>query len=132
MKKYYAMILIACISLMLAACRNPNSVVIDEYDTSKLGGDFVKSNDGAYDIGANKDGMPIFKNPDKAFNQALIDYADGFAAIQKEFDLKPISKRNWKEYENYGCQLSGDNDEDIRKQGVKISQFFDIYENSFK
>lgn len=52
MKKYYAMILIICMVLMLTACSNPNSEVVDEYDTSKLGGDFVKSNNEAYDIGA--------------------------------------------------------------------------------
>lgn len=131
MKKYYDMILIVCMVLMLTACSNPNSEVVHEYDTSKLGGDFVKSNNEAYDIGANKDGMPIFKDVDKAFNQALIDYADGITAIQREFDLKPISSKNWEEYKTYGWQLSTD-DKDILKQGGEITRFFDIYENSFK
>ena len=132
MKKYYIITLIVCIMLILTACGNPNSEVVDEYDTSKLGGDFVKSGNEAYDIGANKNGMPIFKDTDKAFDQALIDYADGFTAIQKEFDLKRISKKNWEVYESYGWQLSADNNEDIRNQGKEITSFFDIYENSFK
>lgn len=137
MKKYYTIVLITAIILimgivfMITTCGNPNGEVVGEYDTSKLGGDFIKSGNDAYNIGANKDGMPIFKDNDKAFNQALIDYADGFLAIQKEFDLKLISKKSWGEYATYGWQLSTD-DKDILKQGQEITKFFDIYENSFK
>jgi hypothetical protein len=75
--------------------------------------------------------MPIFKDTDKAFNQVIIDYADGFTAIQEEYVLKPISKKSWKEYKTYGWQLSTHN-EDIRNQGNQITQFLDIYENSFE
>lgn len=117
--------------LMLTACGNSKSEVVGEYDISKLGGDFLKSGNEAYAIGTNKDGMPIFKDTDKAFNQAIIDYTEGFTAIEEEYDLKPISKKNWEEYKTYGWQLNPDN-EDVRKQGSQITQFFDIYENSFK
>ena len=123
--------LIIGIILMITACGISNGGVVGEYDTSELRGDFIKSGNDAYDIGINKDGMPIFKDNDKAFNQALIDYADGFSAIQKEFDLKPIGEKNWEEYKIYGWQLSTD-DKDILKQGGEITRFFDIYENSFK
>lgn len=132
MEKYCIIILIVCMMLVLTACGNLNSEVVGEYDTSKLGGDFVKSSNEAYAIGSNKDKMPVFKDTDKAFKQALIDYAEGFKAIQKEFNLKPINKKNWEAYKTYGWQLSADNDEEIRKQGREITQFFDIYENSFK
>lgn len=131
MKKYFISLLTIYMILILTACVNSNSEVVGEYDISKLGGDFLKSGNEAYAIGANKNGMPIFKDTNKAFNQALIDYADGFAAIQEEYNLKPISNKNWEEYKTYGWQLSTDN-EYIRKQGSQISQFFDIYENSFK
>ena len=117
--------------LMLTACGNSKSEVVGEYDISKLGGDFLKSGNEAYAIGTNKDGMPIFKDTDKAFNQAIIDYTEGFTAIEEEYDLKPISKKNWEEYKTYGWQLTTDN-KDVRKQGSQIAQFFDIYENSFK
>lgn len=131
MKKYFIMILTICMILMLTACGNSKSEVVGEYDISKLGGDFLKSGNEAYAIGTNKDGMPIFKDTDKAFNQAIIDYTEGFTAIEEEYDLKPISKKNWEEYKTYGWQLTTDN-EDVRKLGSQISQFFDIYENSFK
>mgnify|MGYP003550872844 FL=1 len=76
------------------------------------------------------DGMPIFKDTNKALEQALIDYADGFTAIQKQYNLAPVNDENWKNYKTYGWQLTID-DENIKKQGSEISQFFDIYENSF-
>ncbi len=61
----------------------------------------------------------------RAFNQALIDYADGFTAIQEQFDLDPVSSGNWGNYKTYGWQLTTD-PEDIQKQGSEITQFFDI------
>lgn len=131
MKKHFIMILTICMILMLTACGNSKSKLVGEYDISKLGGDFLKSGNPAYDIGANKEGMPIFKNTDKAFNQVIIDYREGFTVIEEEYNLKPIGKKNWGEYETYGWQLTSDN-EKLRKQGFEITQFFDIYENSFK
>ena len=75
--------------------------------------------------------MPIFKDTNRAFNQSLIDYANGFTAIQEQFNLDPISSGNWESYKTYGWQLTTDVEE-IQKQGSEITQFFDIYENSFK
>lgn len=131
MKKSFITILTICMTLMFTACGNSKSKVVREYDISNLGGDFLKSGNEAYAIGANKEGKPIFIDTDKAFNQALIDFAEGFAAIERECGLEPISEKNWEEYKTYGWQLTTDN-EDIRKQGIQITQFFDIYENSFK
>jgi hypothetical protein len=115
---------------MLSACVNSTGQVVGEYDTSKLSNDFNQSNE-AYSIGANKDGMPIFKDTNRAFEQAFIDYANGFTAIQEQFDLEPVSSENWESYKTYGWQLTSD-DENIQKQGSEVTQFFDIYENGFK
>lgn len=131
MQKYCFMLLTICMIFMFTACGNSKSKVVGEYDRSKLSGDFLKSGNEAYAIGANKDGMPIFKDTDKAYDQAIIDFVEGFAAIEEECGLEPISKKNWEEYKTYGWQLTTDNEE-IRKQGIQITQFFDIYENSFK
>ncbi|WP_221766324.1 hypothetical protein [Lysinibacillus telephonicus] len=126
------MISLWVISLMLflAACEDSPGQVFGEYDTSKLSNDFNQNNE-AYSIGANKDGMPIFKDTNKAFEQALIDYENGFIAIQEEFNLDPVNSENWESYKIFGWQLTTDV-ESIRKQGSEITQFFDIYENSFK
>lgn len=85
----------------------------------------------AYEIGANINGKPIFKNHNKAFRKLKKDYKKGIKAIQKEFKLWMLTRFNWKMYGVYGCQLTTDDDE-LRKQGSIISQFFDIYENSFQ
>lgn len=84
----------------------------------------------AYAVGTNSKGKIIFKNLDEAFSQALIDYKDGFSTIQRECFLLPINKLNWRKYGIYGCQIELE-DKNIQTQCMRISQFFDIYENSF-
>lgn len=130
-KKFIMVFFVVTSMLIVSACENSSSEeVVREYDTTKLSNDF-NQNDEAYLIASNKDGMPIFKNTNKALEQALIDYADGFTAIQEQFNLPPVNNENWDRYKTYGWQLTTD-DENIQKQGVEITQFFDIYENSFK
>lgn len=131
MKERYIIMIILSLVLVLTSCGNTKNKVVDDYDTSMLESNFLKTNNEAYEIGANEDGIPIFKDTDKAFEQILIDYEDGFKAIKEEFELETISKKNYEDYFTYGWQLSSDN-EDIKEQGKEITQFFDIYENSFK
>ena len=76
-KKYLIVIFIICSLLILSACVNSPNQVVGEYDTTKLSNAFDQTNE-AYSIGANQDGMPIFKDTNKALEQALIDYANGF------------------------------------------------------
>ena len=75
-------------------------------------------------------GKEVFVDPSAALSQALIDYADGFAAIRREFKLFPINRFNFRKYKNYGWQLTTGSEEE-RQQGWQITQFLDIYENSF-
>lgn len=123
--------LILTILFVITACANQNYEVVGEYDINKLAIRLLNNNSGVYDVGANQEGMPVFKDTDKAFKQIIIDCEDGFMAIQEEFNLKVINKNNFKDYMLYGWQLRTDNDE-IREQGMRITEFFDIYENSFK
>lgn len=85
----------------------------------------------AYEIGADKDGYAVFKNPNKAFDQMKSDYAKGIAAIKEEYKLGKLSRWNFKIYEQYGWQLTKTEDTETVNQGFRISQILDIYENSF-
>ena len=105
------------------------SKVVGEYDVSRMNTDFGGGQ--AYAIGVNAKGKPIFKNPEKALQQALIDYHAGFEAIKEEYHLWPASRLLWKSYHAYGWQLTTEN-KNIQLQGLQISKFFDIYENSFQ
>lgn len=115
-------------SLCLVGCVHSENEVIGYYDVSRLPSDF--GGEEPYLIGANADGLPVFIDPDAAFKQALIDYKDGFKAIQKEYYLLPITKWTWKSYGIYGWQITHE-DPDIVDQAFEISRFFKIYQNSF-
>ncbi|MCH1624536.1 hypothetical protein [Fredinandcohnia quinoae] len=124
-------ILFILISIMLlTACDNQSlATVVDKYDVSKLSVDF--GNNEAYEIGANSEGMPIFKDAKAALKQAKSDYVEGFKAVAEEFELEPISHDNFQEYKTYGWQITV-MDKNIQQQGVDITKFLDIYENSFE
>ncbi|MFP4698511.1 MAG: hypothetical protein ACLFMO_07375 [Eubacteriales bacterium] len=51
-------------------------------------------------------GKPIFKDYNKAFSQALVDYKDVINAIAKEFNLKKLNKNNYQVYKTYGWELT--------------------------
>lgn len=103
------------------------SKVVGSY-SGKLAFDFGGGE--AYAVGANSVGDPVFKDPEKAFRQVTQDYRKGFQEIQKCHLLLPIYALNWRDYGTYGWQTSVDNPE-LESECVHISQFFDIYENSF-
>lgn len=125
MKKLLISIFTFILVFMLSSCSTSGKVV-REYT-----GDVSLGDNEAYSLGENSKGMPIFEDIDKALAQAIIDYADGFKAIEEQYNLKPVSKKNWRDYKTYGWQLNIE-DENIIKQGVAISRFFDFYENSFQ
>ena len=127
--------LASCVVVAVCFLTNPKTgedpaKVVGEYDISSLGGSFVASENPAYEIGRNAYGMPVFVDTDPAFDAILENCADGFAYLSNEFDLPPVTKQNYETYKTYGWQ-TGASDEAVRKQCVEISQFFDIYENSF-
>lgn len=108
---------------------NGGSRIVGDYDVSTLNIDCIP-NSPAYEIGANKYGMPIFKDAKLAFEQALIDFKEGFAAIQEVYDIDPANKEDWQLFKAYGWEWPTE-DEAVARQARGITQFFDIYENSF-
>ena len=61
---------------------------------------------------------------------AFVPSTDCQFVAQKKFKLLPLTKYTYKQYGMYGWQVASDN-EMINEQGRKLSQFLDIYENSF-
>lgn len=83
-----------------------------------------------FEIGANKDGYAVFKNPTKALKKLKTDYKEGLKIIQKENNLLPINQLNYKSYKTYGWQSTIGSEEE-KDQARFITSFIDIYENSF-
>ena len=132
------LIVILC-SLLLAVAvfvfasniSNRPTNVVGGYNTSNLSGSFLESDNEAYLIGANSEGLPILHNPDLAWEAMLSDYADGLKAIQNSFDLAEITKEDFGFYKAYGMQIDDAYSAETIEQCKDVSRFLDIYENSF-
>ncbi|MGB4984149.1 MAG: helix-turn-helix transcriptional regulator [Erysipelotrichaceae bacterium] len=83
-----------------------------------------------FDIGANKYGKAVFKDPNKAFRRLCQNYQKGISLIQEEFNLLPLSNFTYKYYLTYGNQVTSGSDID-REQAGFVASFLDIYDNSF-
>ena len=84
-----------------------------------------------FDIGANKYGYAVFKNPEKALERLKENYKDGIKLSQSEYDLQDLSQDNYKIYGTYGWQVSTGSEKEKEEAGF-VSYFMDIYENSFE
>lgn len=83
-----------------------------------------------FEIGANKYGIAVFKDPEKAYKRLKKDYAKGIKLIQKEYKLPPLTNFTFDLYSTYGWQVTTGTEEE-QKEARFVSGFFDIYENSF-
>lgn len=83
-----------------------------------------------FDIGANKYGNAVFKDPKKAFRTLKREYAAGISLIQEEFALLPLTSFTYQSYKTYGWQATSGTEEE-RSQARFVTSFLDIYENSF-
>lgn len=77
------------------------------------------------EIGANFYGYPVFKNPDLAHDFLLNNYSDIINELKNKCELGDFSSNNVKQYEI--CLNEGAVTERLRF----VSEFFDIYENSY-
>ena len=137
-------ILIICASVLLFAGLSYYIIFIHGVyaESNKVVGEYVGTahispfeNDEEWEIGANKYGEPVFTNPKKAFQLASERFTDAIDLIYDEFEAEyhigRFSEKNFQMYKQLGWQIPTDN-EAVRKQGVQLSQFLDIYENSSK
>lgn len=92
--------------------------------------EYFENIDSRFEIGADKDGYAVFKNPKEAYKALTEKYADGIKLIQEEFELDSLRENAYEEYGTYGCQVNTGTTEE-KEQADFVSSFFDIYENSF-
>lgn len=117
--------------------QNPNLKYSQEYIIGKenikgeVDVNYFESKGKEFEIGANKYGYAVFKNPKKAFDKLKKDYKKGIRLIQKENNLRSLSQFNYKEYGRYGWQVTTGTKEE-QEQARFVTSFMDIYENSFK
>lgn len=86
----------------------------------------------AYKLALNDEEMPVFVDPAKAIREARKDFAEAIRAVRRENGLLPLPlcRLYYHPYGMYGWQtFTGD--ELLDMQCVRLSQFVDIYENSF-
>lgn len=137
MKKIFK---ILALILILTACSSQGKVKNPATQEYKAGTGNIQGNvdvekyvkiDQRFEIGADKDGMAVFKDPHKAYQALTEKYSDGIKLIQKEFDLEDLSENSYEAYKTYGWQVETGTEEE-KNQANFVSEFFDIYENSFE
>jgi len=133
MKKLTVFVCIFSFILLLTSCMNSKYArVVGDYDVSNLKGSFLTSNNEAYAIGKNSIGRPVFKDASKAWEAFIVDYADGIAAIQKEYNLQPISKDDYRLYLSCGIEMPEGLASIAENECKDVSYFLQIYSNSFR
>jgi hypothetical protein len=87
----------------------------------------------AFDIGANKNGYAVFKDPQAAMNKVISDYGEGIKQIREENGLSALSffRKSYDKYKDYDAAVSSGTSS-AKEQAAFVSSFVDIYENSCK
>lgn len=113
------------------AVRNPS---VQEYTPGQgnkgVDADSFRQISEDFAIGADENGIAVFKDPEKAFETFQALYADGISWIREENDLPPFSEKTYQLYKTYGWQMTTGTEKQ-KEQAVFIAKFLDIYENSF-
>lgn len=122
-------LLVVCLAAAVIAFRLPPRPykIVGEYNGPAWLADFQGE---PYQVGLNEIDKPAFVDPKAALKQAETDFADGFQLIAEQCDLSSPGYSNYSLYKTYGAQIQTD-DPELREECVKVSQFFDIYENSY-
>lgn len=134
MKRFVALVVICLMTLSVVACRSENTTknpYSQDYvpGQGNIQGDvdveaFLKR-DARFDIGADKKGVAVFKDPDAAFQALLEKYAGGIDLIKKENSLTDLSPNNVEAYKTYGWQVTTGSEED-QDEARFVSRFLDI------
>lgn len=103
--------------------------VVGEYNGTAEIGKYLSGE--AYAYGRIETGLPAFRDPERALKQAKIDFAEGFAYVQKENHvIFPPCYGTRAAYDVYGWQTYAE-DEDLAEQCRMVSYFMGIYAHSY-
>ena len=89
--------------------------------------DYFTSVSPDFAIGAGADGAAVFKDPKAAFATFRSLYENELEELRREFGLPAFSQKTYSSYKIYGFQYTGTDGKRFRF----VSDFLDIYENSF-
>lgn len=138
-KRFLVLFIVIILVLILSAC-NGNKIknpYVKEYVTGQgniigtVDKDYYAKINDAFEIGASENGYAVFKDPDAAFKTLKEMYSKGIEVIQNEFNLSKLSQKNYIDYKTYGWQVTTGSAEE-KEQAQFVSNFLDVYENSFK
>ncbi len=129
--------LLACAAVYQSSCQRDETtrVVGPDEGNSMNDGDFLSGygvdvTKDAYRIGANEFGMPVFVDPDAAYEEMKNTCQPGIKALREANDLPDMSKRNLGLYAAMVADTEIQ-DEELMRNAAFIGAFHDIYENSF-
>ena len=111
----------------------PKYPYIKEYipNTGNIKGNVISFDALELEIGANKLGYAVFKNPKKAWQYLKTNYQEGLKLIEKEYSLLPLNHFNYEAYKTYGWQVTKGSTK-AQEEANFVSSFMDIYENSYR
>ena len=95
--------------------------------------DYFKSIHPDFEIGADKYGYAVFKDPKRAWDTFVFLYGDAIQKIQEDNGLSRLTNNRYVyvQYKTYGWQTENGTAEEIEACRF-VSRFLDIYENSFE
>ncbi len=132
---FFAVLLLASILVIVYGTNEKKSLLYSAEYVAKgqeetIDVEYFEMHGEAFEIGANSQGRPVFKEPDAALEALKNDYKTGVNLIKDEFKLADLSDKSYKEYLKKGKKVSSGS-ENARKQAEFVVDFLEIYDNSF-
>ena len=115
----------------------PKQIYTREYVPGGEGmvGDFVKTewfpDKPEYDVVANDEGLPCFKDPQKAYSAFYKDFKDQIKVVKNKAGLLPFSRMTMKMYGHNTTIEKMDANDGSLENSQKISAFVSFYQRSF-
>ena len=93
--------------------------------------DFYTSVSPDFELGADRNGYAVFRDPEKALETFRSLYAEELELVASDHGLAPLSERTAELYKVYAAQTER-SDSRVRERLSFVAKFLDIWENSYK